>query len=94
MTQFVSEEYTEFLDGCGVKIAHSSLYYPQGNRTIERLHGSIKSKLRRLRYDSNVPLQQALNDILYTIISSPNDVTGFTPFFICMEERCRQDFRS
>ena len=79
-TQFVSEEYTEFLGGCGVKIAHSSFYCPQGNSTIERLHGSIKSKLRQLRYESNVPLQQALDNILHTIRSSPNDVTGLLLF--------------
>ena len=85
-TQFVSEEYTEFIGGCGVKIAH--FYHPQGASTIEHLHGSIKSKLRWLRYESNVPLQQALDNILYTIRSSPNDVTRFTPFFVCMEERC------
>ena len=80
-TQFVSKEFTGFLERCGVKAVHSSLYYPQGNSTIERLHGSIKSKLRRMRYDSNIPLQQALDNILYSIRSSPNDVTGFTPFF-------------
>ena len=80
-TQFVSKEFNDFLDGCGVKAVHSSLYYPQGNSTIERLHGSIKSKLRRLRYEASIPLQQALDNILYTIRSSPNDVTGYTPFF-------------
>ena len=80
-TQFTSAEFTDFLKGCGVKVVHSSLYYPQGNSTIERLHGSIKSKLRRMRYESSVPLQQALDNILYTMRSSPNDVNGFTPFF-------------
>ena len=79
-TPFVSKDFTDFLENCGVKLVHSSLYYPQGNATVERLHSTIKNKLRRIRYEQNVPLQKALDNIMLVIRSSPNDVTGQTPF--------------
>ena len=80
-SQFVSKEFTDFLSQCGVKAVHSSLYNPKGNSTIERLHGTIKSKLKRMRCDRAISLQTALDNILFNIRSSPNDVTGKSPFF-------------
>ena len=47
-TSFTSREFQDFLNTCGVKSIKSSLYYPQGNSTVERLHGTIKNKLRRI----------------------------------------------
>lgn len=80
-TPFVSKEFTDFLSLCGIESVHSSLYYPQGNSTVERLHNTIKSKLKRIRYDQAVPLQKVLDNIMFNIRSFPHDVTGQTPYF-------------
>lgn len=79
---FVSEEFKQFLSICGVKHLLSPLYYPQGNGCIERFHSTLKSRLKRIR-DRNLslPFQQVLDNVLFDVRSSANDVTGETPFY-------------
>ena len=78
---FVSQEFRDFLINCGIKPVNSSFYYPQSNSTIERFHGTLKSKLKRLRFENRIPLQMALDNVLFDIRATPNDINGHTPFF-------------
>lgn len=79
-TVFASQEFGNFLDSCGIVHVFSSLYHPRGNSTVERLHGTLKSRLKRIRMSSNIPFDAAVDQVLYDIRSSPSDVTGETPF--------------
>lgn len=80
-TVFQSQEFDKFLSSCGIEHVFSSLYHPRGNSTVERLHGTLKNRLKRIRMNSDVPFDTAIDQVLYDIRSSPNDVTGVTPFF-------------
>ena len=79
---FVSKEFKEFLSVCGVKHILSPLYYPQGNGCIERFHSTLKSRLKRVRdRNHSLPFQQVLDNVLFDLRSSANNVTGETPFY-------------
>lgn len=80
-TPFVSQEFEEFLKSKGIVHSLTSLYYPRANSTVERLHSTLKSRLRRIRLNSPIPLSEALHTVLLDIRSTPNDVTGETPFW-------------
>lgn len=80
-TVFVSQQFTEFLKSIGVKHVTSPVYYPQGNSCVERFHSTLKSRLKRIRQSHNIPLQQALDCVLFDVRSSANDVTGESPYF-------------
>ena len=49
---FISKEFESFLSSLGITHIHSSNYHPQSNGTIERLHSTLKSCLKRLQVDS------------------------------------------
>ena len=78
-TPFISSIFEDFLRSHGITHVTSSLYYPRANSTVERLHSTIKSRLKKIRTSSQ-PLPQALLTVLTDIRSTPNDVTGVTPF--------------
>ena len=48
---------------------------------MERFHGTLKSRLKRIRWEGRVPLLAAIQKVLYDLRSSTNDVTGETPFY-------------
>ena len=78
---FKSSEFSNFLSACGIKHVFSSSYHPRGNSTIERMHGTLKSRMKRIRSKSRVSLESAIDQVLYDIRSSPSDITGETPYF-------------
>ena len=75
---FWSAAFNEFLDSIGTKHAYSSNYHSCSNGTVERLHGTLKSRLKRVFYERKLPLQAALDSVLYDIRSMPHGVTGDT----------------
>ena len=80
---FCSAEFNEFLANHMVKPLKASVYYPQGNSTVERLHFTIKNRLARIKSEfPRKTLQACLYQILFDIRSTPNEVTGQTPFFL------------
>ena len=91
-TFFASSEFEQFLLSCGVKHVFTSLYHPRGNSTTERLHGTLKNRLKRIRSNQSVPLYTAVDQVLYDIRSSPNDANGETRFFVSSTGRCAQNY--
>ena len=77
---FHSKEMSEFLASLGIKHVFSSNYFPMGNSTIERFHGTLKHRLKRILNDSDLSHRAAVDKILYDIRSTPNSSTGKTPF--------------
>ena len=45
------------------------------------MHGTLKSRMKRIRSKSRVSLESAIDQVLYDIRSSPSDITGETPYF-------------
>lgn len=80
-TPFVSAEFEEFLRAHDIIHHKSSLYYPRANSTVERLHFTLKNRLKKIKTSNpTTPLLLALQTVLRDIRSTPNDVTGETPF--------------
>ena len=77
---FTSSEFTDFLKCCVVTHSFASLYYPRGNSTIERLHGTLKNRLKGIRNGSRISLEAAIDQVLFDVRSSANYVNGETPF--------------
>jgi hypothetical protein len=80
---FCSAEFNEFLAYHMIQPLKASVYYPQANSTVERLHSTIKNRLARIKSEfPRKSLQACLYRILFDIRSTPNEVTGQTPFFL------------
>ena len=79
-TIFCSQDFEVFLKSNGIRHIRSSVYYPQSNGLIERFHSTLKSRIRRIRYDKNWPLDIYIDKVLYDIRSTLNETTGETPF--------------
>ena len=77
---FRSEAFNAFLRSIGTQHNYSSNYHPCSNGTIERLHATLKSRIKRIVHDKRGPLRAALDATLYDICSTPNAVTGVAPF--------------
>ena len=77
---FWSAEVVNFFKFLGIRHIYCSNYHPQSNGSIECFHGTLKSRLKRMLFDGTVTWNVALDRVLYDIRSSPNAVTGETPF--------------
>jgi transposase InsO family protein len=77
---FRSNEFESFLKGAGITHVKSSNYFPQSNGLIERFHRTLKLRLRKISYGKEIILEDAINRVLYDIRSTPNDVSGATPY--------------
>ena len=80
-TPFVSSEFETFLLTLGIKHIYSANYHPIANGCVERFHCTLKSRMNRITYEQNVSLQAAVDKALFDIRSTPNSMTGETPFF-------------
>ena len=78
-TAFISQEFCEFMKKCGIDHVHSSVYYPQSNGTIERFHGTLKSRIDKMLTDG-ISIDVAIRQALFDIRSLPNISTGQSPF--------------
>jgi len=48
-TQFLSRIFTELKDSFGIHTSHSSIYHPNGNSIVERVHRTLKDRLRSMK---------------------------------------------
>ena len=77
---FVSKEFEQFLSSRGIVHIRSSNYHPQSNGTIEWMHSTLKSRLKRFRVDNDTSISLLLHKVLCDIRITPHSVTGETPF--------------
>ena len=89
--QFRSAEFGELVSLLGIDHSFSSNYFPSSNGCIERFHGTLKSRLKRLLNDQNVELTIALDKVLYDIRRVPNAIVGETPFKLFFNRSMRTD---
>ena len=71
----------DFLSRCSIVHVRTSVYFPSTNGVIERFHSTLKSRLKKIRFDNpNAPLSLAISTVLLEVRSTPNEVTGSSPF--------------
>ena len=79
-TVFVSKEISSFFAYLGIRHIRTSNYHPESNGTVERFHSTLKSRINRIMYERGVEFEAALDKALYDVRSTPNAITGTTPF--------------
>jgi hypothetical protein len=87
-TCFRSHEVEALLKRYGVVHSFSSIYYPQANGVVERMHRTMKTRLRKTREDNpQIPLLVVLPEVMMDMRATPNEATGETPFYrLCGRE--------
>ncbi|KAM7312087.1 uncharacterized protein ISCGN_008992 [Ixodes scapularis] len=75
---FTSALTSGFLERCGIKAIHSSVYHPQSN-SVERCHSVMKRVLRALTYESGNEWDACLPAMLFALRSVTHEATGFSP---------------
>lgn len=79
-TQFTSHLMAELHKLLGVKPIFTMPYHPSGNGRIERLHGPLKSSLRKLCEEKPREWHRYLRPALFALREVPSDRTGFSAF--------------
>lgn len=91
-TIFTSALTTTFLERCGVKLLHSSVYHPQSN-SIEKLHSVMKRVLRALCFERKTDWEMCLPATMFALRTAPHETTGFTPAELVYGRRLRSPLR-
>ena len=79
-TTFKSCEFEEFLKLCGIVHHCSSVYYPQANGAVERMHSTLKSRIGKMKLSNpDVSFERRLQKALYDMRGTFNESTGETP---------------
>ena len=85
-SNFAKGEFTRFCDRTGIRLDIASVAHPQSNGQVERANGLILAGIKPRLLE---PLERAarawleeLPFILWSLRTTPNRSTGFTPFFL------------
>ncbi|GFO24205.1 reverse transcriptase [Plakobranchus ocellatus] len=60
----------------------SSPFHPQTNAVLERFHGTLKNRFRKLSHECPTCWDKYLDAALYTYCSLVHSATGFCPFYL------------
>ncbi|KAK1686158.1 hypothetical protein QYE76_047006 [Lolium multiflorum] len=85
-TNFAQGELKDYCDEVGIRLDLASVAHPQSNGQVERANGLI---LAGIKPRLEEPLRRAagawadeLDSVLWSLRTTPNRSTGFTPFFL------------
>ena len=85
-SNFVKGEFAKFCGRTGIRLDVASVAHPQSNGQVERANGLILSGIKPRLLE---PLERAagaweeeLQSVLWSLRTTPNRSTGFTPFFL------------
>ena len=73
----------------GVKPIFSSVYHPQTNGRVERMHSTMKTCLRKLCSEKPRTWDRYLSSVMFAIREAPCDSTGFSPFELLYGRQAR-----
>ena len=79
-SNFSSFQFQEFLLKCGTRQSFTTPYIPQGNGVLERHHRTLKDRLRTSFMQKGGECVDHLQQAVYDINRTANDVTGISPF--------------
>ncbi|XP_025813073.1 uncharacterized protein K02A2.6-like [Panicum hallii] len=84
-TNFTCKNFLEFANGYGIRIDWASVGHPRTNRQVERANGMVLQGLKPRIFDQLKKFAgrwvEELPAILWSLGTTPNRSTGFTPFF-------------
>ncbi|XP_064467644.1 uncharacterized protein LOC135378518 [Ornithodoros turicata] len=89
---FTSALTTTFLEKCGIKVIHSSLYHPQSN-SVEKWHSVLKRVLRALTHEYKTDWESGLPGAMFALRSVPHETTGFSPAELVYGREIRSPMR-
>ncbi|KAK1630900.1 hypothetical protein QYE76_005215 [Lolium multiflorum] len=85
-TNFAQGELKDYCEDVGIRLDLASVAHPQSNGQVERANGLILSGIKPRLEE---PLRRAagawadeLDSVLWSLRTTPNRSTGFTPFFL------------
>ena len=78
--QFKSALIGELYRLLGIKPKFTTVYHPQANGRVERLHSTLKSCLKKLCIKNPKDWHKYLIPTLFALREIPSDRTGFSPF--------------
>ena len=85
-TNFTADEVKLWCKNMGIKLDYASVYHPQTNGQVEHANGlimsGIKPRLVRSLTESNTHWVEELDSVLWGLRTTPNRITGYTPFFM------------
>ena len=76
--QFISTEFTSYLENRGIRHIHTALYHPQANGGVERFHQSLKNGIRAHQAQS-CSFKQAIHLSLLQCCATQHSTTGVSP---------------
>jgi hypothetical protein len=77
--EFAGKIYTDMMRQLGVKILHSSPYYPRANGMVERLNATIQDMLKTAIIEMGNGLSELLPYITAMYRTTKHETTGYTP---------------
>jgi transposase InsO family protein len=88
-SNFTSDEFQEFTKKLGIKIKYASVAHPKSNGQVEKANGLVcaglkKRLLRPLKRTAGAWVEE-LPSVLWSLRTTPNSSTGYTPFFPLFE---------
>src|SRR3954464_3328649 len=85
-SNFISEEFQDFCEGPGINIMYASVAHPQTNGQVEKANSligaGIKKRLMSSLEQKAVNWTKELPSVLWSLRTTPNSATGYTPFFM------------
>src|SRR3954471_20813402 len=85
-SNFISKEFQDFCEDLRINITYASVAHPQTNRQVEKANGLVGAGIKKRLMS---PLErhagawtQELPSVLWSLRTTPNSSTGYTPFFM------------
>ncbi|XP_039438143.1 uncharacterized protein K02A2.6-like [Culex pipiens pallens] len=90
-TNFCSQEFKDYCVDSGIKLTHTTPYWPAANGEVERQNRSILKALKIGQLNGE-NLEKALQDYLYMYTVTPHAVTGVSPAELMFGRRFKDRF--
>ena len=85
-TDFIGKKFLDFCDGYDIRIDWASVEHPRTNGQVERANGMVIQGLKPCIFDRLNKYAERwvakVPTILWSLRTTPNKSTGFTPFFL------------
>jgi ribosomal protein L6P/L9E len=77
---FVSELMMKFEEAFKIKHVKTTSFHPRSNRSLERIHGTVKDLIRTSLHDNDKEWDEILDFICLGYNTSLHETTGFAHF--------------
>ncbi|XP_055613061.1 uncharacterized protein K02A2.6-like [Uranotaenia lowii] len=88
---FSSQELKDYCVDFGIKLSHTTPYWPSANGEVERQNRSLL-KVLKISQQKGTNLEEALQEYLYMYSVTPHSVTGVAPATLVFGRRFRDLF--